>query len=44
MRFLKYQCGIRKSFSTQNPLLSLEEKMLLPIDKKELCGALLADV
>ena len=44
MRVLKYQCGIRKSFSTQNALLSLEEKMLLPIVKKELCGAILTDV
>ena len=34
IRFLKCKCGILKRFNTQNGLLSLVEKMLLPSDRK----------
>ena len=32
-KFSKYQCGFRKGFNTQNPLLSMVEKVLLAHDK-----------
>ena len=41
-KFSRYQCGFRKSFNTQNPLLSMVEKMLLVRDKKEVCGTILS--
>ena len=41
-KFSKYQCGFRKSFNTQNALLSMVEKMLLVRDKKEVCGTILS--
>ena len=34
IRFLKCKCGILKRFNTQNGLLSLVKKMLLPSDRK----------
>ena len=41
-KFSRYQCGFRKSFNTQNALLSMVEKMLLVRDKKEVCGTILS--
>ena len=41
-KFSRYQCGFRKSFNTQNALLSMVEKMLLVHDKKEVCGTILS--
>ena len=39
------KCTIkRKAFDTQNALLFMVEKMLLPSDKKELCEAILTDL
>ena len=43
-KFSRYQWGFRNGFNTQNALLSLVEKMLLPRHKKEVCGAILTDL
>ena len=43
-KFSKYQCGFCKGFNNQNALLSMVEKMLLALDKKEVCGAILTDL
>ena len=36
--FSKYQCGFRKGFSTQHPLLVMIEEMTISRDNKEFCG------
>ena len=40
-KFSRYQRRFRKGFNTQNAPLSMVEKMLLALDKKEVCGAIL---
>ena len=39
--FSKYQCGFRKSFSTQHALLVMLEKMKITRDRKGFCAAVL---
>ena len=42
--FSKYQCGFRKSFSTQHALLVMLEKMKITRDRKGFCAAILTDL
>ena len=42
--FSKYQCGFRKSFSTQHCLLAMLEKWKRFIDNGKMFGALLTDL
>ena len=42
--FSKYQCGFRKSFSTQQYLLAILKKLKRSADNSELIGALLTDL
>ena len=42
--FLKYQCGFRKGFSTQQYLLAMLEKWKRSVDKSQMFGALLTDL
>ena len=42
--FSKYQCGFRKGFSTQHPLLVMIEEMTISRDNKEFCAAILTNL
>ena len=42
--FSKYQCGFRKSFSTQHALFVILEKMKIARDRKRFCAAALTDL
>ena len=42
--FSKYQCGLRKGFSTQQCLLAMLEKWKRSVDNSKMFGALLTDL
>ena len=42
--FSKYQCGLRKGFSTQHALLAMLEKIKITRERKGFCAAVLTDL